>query len=79
MDLGVAAGGIGQEGLPGGIVEARVQAAVDVDQVALRVVVELDPEAVELHVLQEIHHVLTAVEGTLRGGSDDVGASGGGD
>lgn len=75
MDLSVAAGGVGQECLPGGVVEARVDGAVDVDQVTLQVVVELNPEAVELYVLQKVHHVLAAVEGTLGRGGDNIGAS----
>lgn len=79
VDLGVAAGRVGQEGLPGGVVEARVQGTVEVDQIALWVVVELNPESVELHGLKEVHHVLVVVEGTLGRGSDDIGSSGGGD
>lgn len=76
VDLGLVAWCSGQEGLPVCVVEAVVQSTIDVDQVALWVVVELDPEAVELYGLQKVHHVLVVVKGALGSSSDDIGPPG---
>lgn len=79
MNLGVVTWCFGQEGLPVGIVEARVPGTVSVKQVALWVVVKLNPESVELHGLQKVQVILGQVEGALGGTSDNVGPSGSGD
>lgn len=68
----VSTGCVGQEPLPLRVVEAWIGVAVTVENVTLRVVVELDPQAVEPDVLKEIHHFISVVEGALGSPSDDI-------
>lgn len=75
MQLGVCARCVGQKLLPLRIVEACIQAAICVQNVALWVVVELDPEAVELNVLKEIPHLVDVAERALRSTCDDIVAT----
>lgn len=75
VQLGICARCAGQKLLPLSIVEACIHAAIVAQNAALLVVVELDPEAVELHVLKEIHHLVAVVEGALRGTCDDIVAA----
>lgn len=75
VDHGLVAWCSGQEALPSGIVETRIQSTIRVDEVALWVVIELDPESIELYGLQKGHHVLAGIEGALGSSSDDVGPS----
>lgn len=77
MELGVLAGRGRQVCFPFGVVEALVPIAVGVEDLALRVVVELDPEAVELDGLEEVVHFLVFAERALGGCGDDVVAVGG--
>lgn len=75
VELGAAARRIGQPLLPLSIVEAGVPGAVVVEDVAHGVVIELDPEAIELDVLEQPEHFVVGGKWALRGAGDDVVAS----
>lgn len=75
VELGVGTGSIGQERLPLRVVEAGVAGAVSVEDLASvrLVVVELDPQTVELDVVEEIPHLIDFAERALGSASDDIG------
>lgn len=77
MELGIVTGGAGQEGLPLLIVEAMVPLTIGVKDIAFEVVVELDPQAIKLDMLEKvIHNGFGVVQRTLRSSSDNIVTSG---
>lgn len=52
MDLGVFAWGVGEVFFPSNIVKAWVRSSIGVQETATWVVVELNPQSVELHCLK---------------------------
>lgn len=75
MKLGIPAWGAGKVFFPSSVVEARVWCAISLQETALRVVVELNPQPVELDVLKKVCHGLPLIERALRSGSDDIVSS----
>lgn len=76
MKPGSGAWGVGQESFPCGIVETSVQVSAGVENFASGIVVELDPQTVELNRFEKGEHELVFfAEGTLRSTSDDIVSS----
>lgn len=61
VKLGIVAWGVGEIFLPFRVVETRVRGAISIQESAAWVVVELNPKSVELHILEQIFHVLVRI------------------
>ena len=76
MKFGTFAWGVGEVFFPGSIVEAWVRGAIGIQETALLVVVELNPQPVKLDVLKKVSHGLPFIlKWTLGSGGDDIVSS----